>query len=149
LAELDDEIRLLPLYSIVAIQAAFALGGPARQTHRLHFEIMRKTSEALTSHPFAGQGWAEELLPDTRTNASVARHPNAEPLVAWRHRQGFREQSEALQEVLSDSSNPAWEFIDREKALTAVVAVDSIGRRSRRELYGAVTAALWLGDVDA
>lgn len=164
--ELNFEFRILPLYSTHALKVAFALGGEARQCELLHFEIIRRCSEQLARHPFAGKGWLEPLLADL-PEASDYRGPGQQPtsgahasastsvaartsesLVARLQRASFDHRRQALTEVLSDVANPAWELIDRAKTMTAFEQYASLGNVARQELFGAVTAALWLeGDA--
>jgi hypothetical protein len=153
--ELTTELRALPLYSMDAVRAAFALGGRARQTELLHFEIIRSCSERLARHRFAGPGWSPELLdglPDVVDSTSREAAPGGapaagtkpEPLMARIQRKGFADRQELLRATLTDPDNPAWELIDQIRALTALDQFGSLDQGSRRELYGAVTAALWL-----
>src|SRR5690606_4794403 len=53
--------RVVPLYSLGAIRAAFALGSEARRIELLHFEIMRRCSERLAGRRFAGPAWDPSL----------------------------------------------------------------------------------------
>jgi hypothetical protein len=151
LEELNDHLRVLPLYSIDAIRAAFALGGTARQKELLHFEIIRRCCPALVDQPFAGPGWADSLTqrrappPDTVTAVS-----KAESLMSRLQKAGFGDRKAMFQEVLLDRTNPAWDVIDPSKALDALERFAELSRAERRELFGAVTAGLWLSpDVRA
>ncbi len=155
LEELNDELRVLPLYSIDAIRAAFALGGEARHAELLHFEIIRRCCPPLIDEPFAGPGWAEELASDgaapngpiagdQSSAAQTSAGSKAEPLMARLQAAGFDDRRHALEEVFRDRANPAWDVIDPEKALQALGRFGQLRVSERRELYGAATAGLWL-----
>jgi hypothetical protein len=156
LDELETDLRILGLYSIDAIRAAFALGADARHRELVHFKLIRRASEALARCPFAGVGWSDQQLAELgsaaddsatgRAPAEPATTGDAEPLMARLQRRVFSERREAFAEVLADESNPAWELIDRDRARGALDHLESLTGRARGELFGAVTAALWLGD---
>jgi hypothetical protein len=146
---------VLPLYALEALRAAFALGPTVRHSEVIHFEIIRRCSPGLASHPFAGPGWNGGLraaATDTASNPAKAltsrpapQTPKAEPVMARMRRTAFERHKATLVEVLSDSGNPAWELIDRSKAAGALERFHSLSNPARIELYGAITAALWLG----
>lgn len=46
--------------------------------------------------------------------------------------------------MLDDERNPAWEVLRRDVAVSALDPFPTLSVMERRELYGAVTAALWL-----
>jgi hypothetical protein len=154
---LNAAMRVLPLYALEALRAAFALGPAARHSELIHLEIIRRCSPELANHRFAGPGWPEELGVAAPASAADNRHhelrsarktpaPKAEPVMARIRRTAFDRYKDALVEVLREEANPAWEIIDRSKALAATGRFQSLSNPARIELYGAVTAALWLGD---
>ena len=51
--ELGEAFRVVPLYSLRAVQAAFALGPVRRRDELLHFEITRRACDKLARMPFA------------------------------------------------------------------------------------------------
>lgn len=163
--------RLMPLSSPIAVRAAFALGGAARATERLHREIVTRASPALSTHPFAKDGW-HRLRPAPvwarpsigsnrrRRRASLFRTrldrpPATEPPRSDRahslahHRrdaEGSSERVKLMDELLADRSNAAWDLIDRESMADAVRHYDLLRPSAQAELMGATTAALWLAD---
>lgn len=152
LDELQHERRLLPLYSIDAIRAAFALGGEARQAALLHFEVIRRASDSLAREPFAGPGWPDRLL-DALPNGDVYRMqaaggvPREAPALIARLQQEIADDRMAfLSDVLSEHANPAWELIDRDAVERALARYGELSNAERKELFGSFTAALWLGD---
>ncbi len=61
--ELEQSNRVVPLYSLTALRAAFALGGQRRREEVLHRSVMRAAWPELVDEPFAGSGWADEAAP--------------------------------------------------------------------------------------
>jgi hypothetical protein len=153
--ELMGQRRLVPLYSIDAVRAAFALGGEARQREVLHFEIMRRCSEQLLAHPFAGPGWDPALVDSVPPEARHLLTPaEARPapavgkpasLMQTLQTSGFDERKEFFHDLLQDRRNPIWELIRRDAVEAALQRFESLAMPERRELYGALTAALWIG----
>lgn len=155
--ELPGQLRVMPLYSIRALRAAFALGGSARQSELLHHEITRRCSDQLARHPFAGPGWIRTDKPagtrpgTPRVDLQVSverplRSAKPEALMARLQRTAFDDRKEVFLALLADRTNPAWELIDRDAAVAALGRFPSLKPGEHRELYGAFTAALWLGD---
>jgi hypothetical protein len=156
--EVAGQRRIVPLYSIDALRAAFALGGAARQAEVLHFEIMRRCSDELLRHPFVGPGWDPTLLenlppeharsPEESESgrAETATTGKPESLMQSLQRTAFDERKGFFDAVLKDRRNPIWEFVQRSTAEAALQRFQSLSRTERRELYGALTAALWLSD---
>jgi hypothetical protein len=155
--ELGGEFRVVPLGSVNAVSAAFALGGAARQAELLHYEITRRCVPALANREFAGPGWDEQRLAEVGsgsafrkeepTIASGAAQPVAKPESLIRHVQqvGFDDRKEVLYAAVRDRSNPAFEYIDHGSTLAAFERFASLKPVERRELFGACTAAMWLG----
>jgi hypothetical protein len=153
LEDVAGQLRVMPLYSLRLLRAAFALGGKARQMERLHYEVMRRCSEPLTSHRFAGPGWDPRLEACVPSPPGAKRSPlpgttppalKAEPLMAGLQRKAFDERKNVLLAALRDPDNPAWDSIDRAATAAALERFHSLDTAEKRELYGAVTAALWL-----
>ena len=158
LEELVGHRRILPLYSFATLRAAFALGGAARQAELLHYEVMRRCSKELVTHPFAGPGWTPGLV-DTHRAAPKARsaeqggaaeadsYPATKSTSLMQSLQdaGFHDRRLLLRSVLRQDNNPAWDLIQRDRVEGALERFASLSLPERRELYGAVTAALWLG----
>ena len=117
-------------------------------------EIIRRCSPALAEHRLAGPGWAESLggtttdeaLPGGRGATVEQADAKGRPVMARARRPAYDRHKPALVEVLSDPGNVVWELIDRSKARETLDRFQSLSGPSRIELYGAVTAALWLGD---
>lgn len=113
LEELDPDHRILGLYSIDAIRAAFALGSRQRQLERVHYELMRRVSPILVNEPFARLGWSSELKSAAvRSVSSRPEHagpqPNNMPLMGQLRLSKLDERRSVHEAVLADVGNPAW-----------------------------------------
>jgi hypothetical protein len=140
--ELPSQLRMMPLYSIRSLRVAFALGGKARQLELLHYEVIRRCSDLLANHSFAGHGWDPAFSPAS----SGAVKPEA--LMASLQVMAFDERKQIFLSVLDDQNNAAWDVIDRRAALSALERFPALRPAERRELYGAMTAALWLSEAN-
>ncbi len=159
---------LMPLSSLIAVRAAFALGGAARTNERIHHEIVTRASPALAHHRFAKGGWQSaraapswaKSRPDRRTRADLYRRrldrpPQQKPAKSIvstslsnhrRHIEGSRDRIDLLNDLLADRSNGAWTLIDRTAVAEATRRYDLLSQPAQVELMGAATAALWLAD---
>lgn len=160
---LQPNVRFLPLSSLRAIRAAFALGGRARHAELIHFSIIHAVSPDLAATPFAGDRWPADLaelvdvdLPELaaigrpqRRTAGRLERPGRKAgakrsLMASLHQHLSPERRATLEEHLGDPTNPVWELLDRSAALEALARYDELGPKQRKELYGAATAACWM-----
>jgi hypothetical protein len=156
--ELVGQRRIMPLYSIGTLRAAYALGGAGRQAELLHHEVMRRCSSELLTHPFAGPGWHPKAVttpsdpgtPDAGradvTPPVPSDHAKSESLMQSLQSAGFADRKAFLRGVLAARENPVWALVQRDRAEAALDRFESLTLPERRELYGAVTAAMWLGD---
>ncbi|MEZ5182607.1 MAG: hypothetical protein R2702_12150 [Acidimicrobiales bacterium] len=158
LDELVPHHRLLPFASARATRAAMLVGGPFRHADGVHHALIRRAEPALARFELAQDRWPEALArfaPDA-TDPTLAARPTTAPapapgratrpaLVASLHRTLDGERRAALEERIADAANPAWELLDREAAVDALGRYDELGTKQRKELFGAATAAEWLG----
>jgi hypothetical protein len=154
--ELVGQSRIVPLYSIDALRVAFALGGEARESEQLHFEIMRRCSQELMAYRFVGPGWdptvlegltAETAQPWSGQNArqsAIRSRSKSESLMQSLQRSEFGERQNFFGAVVQERANPVWELLDLEATDAALQRFEALSVAERRELYGAITAALWL-----
>ena len=152
--ELSHIYRLMPLSSLTAVRAAFALGGPSRSTEQLHREIVGRASPVLSQHRFANgewhhlrppPSWAKASSPPTRRKRRVDPYatrldrppskdpsPAAGPLNLADHRRLAEDSGERVQlisELVTDRSNAAWELIDPEPVAEAASRYDRCRNR--------------------
>jgi hypothetical protein len=152
LEEYGQSGHVYPLYSLVAVQGAFAIGGRARWDQRLMFEVMRAASPLVTSRPLANYGWSESIitgLPD----ADRYREPPIEPprgrFVAWQpsRLENNRDVVRAL--LLDDSTNPVFDIVDRAAVEAVLAGPVPTKQQQPQALFGALTAAVWLGNQES
>jgi hypothetical protein len=144
--------RIVPLYSIDALRVAFALGGRAREREELHFEVVRRCSAELASHRFVGPGWDAGMVDNvasrprkTESGNRLGGTPGTAPasLMQNLHRSAFDDRKEFLMTALTTDSR-VWDAVDRQAVIRGLARFESLSNIERRQLYGAVTAALWL-----
>jgi hypothetical protein len=161
--------KLMPLSSVRAVRAAYAMGGAARVAERVHREIVRRASPALADHRFAKDGWhtnrempswarpvkrgfrrrrARDLYDDRLDRPKVKVAPKLAPnLTHADHKRvtaGYDEPVGLLRDLLADRSNPAWDLIDPVAVAEATDRYEQLPRAAHVELMGAATAAIWL-----
>jgi hypothetical protein len=157
--ELLDAYRVTPLYSQFGLHTAFALGAASRRNELIHFTIMKDCCEELTKIPFTKGGWREEITRNASGTAEYrAAFSDARRNVRKQRFQTPRQEFNAKnmnenQEVferflMADREHPIFDVIDRQ-------AVESVLKNLRRgwqpsrgarvQLFGALTAAIWLG----
>jgi hypothetical protein len=141
--DFNSELLVRPLYSEGTLRSAYALGAEHRRAETLHREIIRRCCPQLLDMPFAGKGW--EVEPQTISARGPVRK-KAEPLMARLQRTSFGRHHDALRGVLADPANPVWDVLDQKRTLEALDRFATLTNPERRELFGAVTAAIWLGD---
>lgn len=159
---------IMPLSSLAAVRAAYALPDTARVEERVHREIIARASPRLAEHRLTkgtwqharpAPSWAIEprrrrwrRAPDPR--AHRLDRPPTKPAVdartslpASNYREalaGHTETVALLRELAADRSNPAWDVIDPAAVVAATERFATLPRAAHVELLGAATAALWL-----
>jgi hypothetical protein len=153
--ETDCSNRLFPLYSLIGMRTAFAIGHTRRRSAFIHFEVIRRCSEELAKLPLANAQWAEELvrdLPDAEEfRATAPEAPQDQQRGPARQWQELRleQNKDVFQKFLAtDPAHPVFEVIDRDVAVAAVDNAQNLTYQQRVQLYGAVTAAIWLGEEE-
>ena len=146
--EIGEAFRVIPLYSLRGAQAAFALGPVRRRDEVLHFEIMRRACDRLSKMPFANASWtkgAVAALPDPDEYRRPPQKATSEASVEWQASRLETHRDVVEEYLLEEPSNPVFEVISRDvvqKVLAGPTVTDSVGLRG---LFGALTAAVWLG----
>lgn len=156
--EIDCSNRIFPLYSLVGLRAAFAIGPVRRRNDFIPFEIMRRAAPALAKMPFARGRWAEELiqdLPDAHEyRAPAPRIPPPPSSDRPAHREWQADRLERNRDVLEkllagDPDHPVFEVIERDAAIAALDRTRELSPNDRIQLYGAATAAVWLSQGES
>jgi hypothetical protein len=152
LGDLEPDVRITPLTSTRLVQIAYALGGTARISEVIHVELMRRYPDELASYPFAQEKWRRpppDLTLDSSVTESPAELPHADgkaQLVERLQVSSFGERSAVLRNLMSDTQNPAWDYVDRSGAIAALDRFADLHPWQRVELFGAATAAIWCGE---
>jgi hypothetical protein len=164
--EVDRSNRVFPLYSLPGIRAAFAIGDARRRDEFLHNELMRVTAPELADWR-VGQpvpsvsavaegpvvptsGAAPPPAPGGEQRATRAEQPDAN-LTAHQRYESLTtgDKKRLLEEVLTGGpANPVFDIVDRERTLAAVAHMEELNLGDRVRLFGALTAAIWLGDSE-
>ena len=151
----DFQNRLFPLHSLVGVRTGFAIGARRRRNDFIPFEVIRRCSPALAKVPLAGAPWADELLQDL-PDAEEFRTAMPAPLPADTEPQQRPQrswQAELLEDnveifrkfLVADPDHPLYRLINRDAAVAAVDGTRDLTLMQRIQLFGAVTAAIWLG----
>jgi hypothetical protein len=152
--ELGEAGRVHPLYSLVGLQAAFALGGESRRNELLHFAIMRKACPDLAKVPFADEGWSEAIrrsLPDGRDygRAPVRYEGKGPEPEQWKPQRLLDNLDVAHELLLDETSSPLYDIVDRDAVQRVLAMPEQATPATCRQLFGALTAAVWLGGYEA
>jgi hypothetical protein len=170
--ELDETNTVCPLYTSFGIRTAFALGTHERRAERLHYEIMRRSCASLVNASFHNCAWSADLQSPAPARPSAerpqfswppeahARHPQPEPSLApppARTRRDFVSDTQLRREapmvalmstVFADPANPVFTVLDQAAVLGAVERFAELSVPAKDQVYGALTAAMWLGGYD-
>jgi hypothetical protein len=146
--EFGEAFRIYPLYSLVGVRAAFALGPIRRRAEILHFEIMRSACDELARLPFANATWPAGALADL-PDADVYRREAQKAIpgapVEWQASR-LTDNREVLRSYLLDEpANPVFEIVDRGAVEELLTRPDDPPNADLQSLYGVLTAAVWLG----
>ncbi len=146
----NARMRLSPFPVRGVVQANHGLPDASRPSQRFTIDLIRRHSLALSKLPLAASTWDEaEIghLPDaddyrrvepTRTTSADVRN--------WRlmHYSDYRPMLEA---ALLDRLNPIHELVQFDRLAERIATGDANPGRTRL-LWGALTAAIWMGDYE-
>jgi hypothetical protein len=162
--------KLMPLSSLQAVRAAYAMGSSSRVAERVHRDIVTRASLDLASHRFAKDGWHtpravpswarptkgrlvrrrrkhrlyDERLDRPRPKSALERTPSLNLADYRRMDGGYTAPVELLRELLAQRSNAAWDIIDPRAVAEATDRYEQLPRAAHVELMGVATAAIWL-----
>jgi hypothetical protein len=165
--EVDSQGRMFPLYSTTAIRLAFAIGAENRHAERIHYQLIRQAYEPLVHTSFADGSWgagaADPLTAPRRHRAPATARAITGAVAGWAKRfkrstswkrtanSDRRATVEAVDVDIMrrflryDPSNPVFEIIDPAATEQALDRFEQLPPREKMQLFGALTAALWLG----
>ena len=152
--DLGEAGRAHPLYSLVGLQAAFALGGEMRRRELLQFAIMRTACPDLAKLPFANEGWSVELTSQLvdghEFGSDPVRYDGSGPRPERWKPQRLLDNLDVARELLVDeTSSPVHEIVDRDAVQRVLSEPNRATPATCRQLFGALTAAVWLGGYEA
>jgi hypothetical protein len=168
--EVDELNRVFPLYSPFGARAAFELGPSVRHAEWLHHEVIRAASPRLAELPFAKSGWPAAARPTSPRRARLrprARVPSRGPTrapapfgastpavtdrTAKRDLRAANEHADLdlmRRFLVEEGASPLQELLDPKAVALAVERFDELNGRAKLQLYGALTAAIWLADEE-
>jgi hypothetical protein len=145
--ELGEAGRVFPLYSLVGIQAAFALGPVKRRNELLPFAVMRRACPELAKMPFADAGWSDELLSQVSDGDDYRAPPwkySGPAPVQWQPARLLDNLDVVKEHLLDDRCSPLYDIIDRAQVMRLFNDASHMTLPIYRQLFGALTAAVWL-----
>jgi hypothetical protein len=153
LEEIGHKARFCPLYSLVALQAGFALGPTRRRNEYLHFHLMRDACPMLAEHRFAGRGWRDGLLAGVADGHRYDVAPCTPPIVrkghptpqSWQGGRFERHRDIVEAYLLNEPASPLFEVVDGQAVIEALDGDFPPGFQPRFQIFGALAAAMWLG----
>ena len=165
--EVDATNRVFPLYSLVGVRAGFAIGAARRREMFLHRRVVESISPELAAWRFAGPGWPETMPEDGAPPARRRRRaghalgavparraaaaPGENEVTANQdhNRRTLDATRHLLDEQLRDDpDHRVFDVIDRVRTLEALDQLERLDLQDRIRLFGAATAAMWLGTRD-
>jgi hypothetical protein len=143
-----------PPYSLIGVQAAFTLGGDMRRRELLHFAIMRNACPDLAKMPFANEGWSEAVtssLPDAHEfqGPPVCYDGSELQPEQWKPQRLLDNLDVARELLLDETSSPIHDIVDRGAVERVLADPERATPATCRQLFGALTAAVWLGGYEA
>lgn len=164
--EVDELNRCFPLYSPFGTRAMFELGPAVRHAEWLHHEVIRSACPRLAELPFAESGWPAAARPTSRWRARLrprARVPSRGPT---RAAAPFGASTPAVTDrtvkrdlrvanehadldlmrrfLVDEGASSLQELLDPKAVALAVERFDDLNGRAKLQLYGALSAAIWL-----
>jgi hypothetical protein len=161
--EVDAQGRRFPLYSTTAIRLAFAIGAENRHAEWIHYQLIGQAYEPLAHMAFADGSWsagADAGLTSPRRyhEPAPAEPPAATGLMARQSKSWKRTANSDRRATLEavdvdimrrflryDPSNPVFEIVDPVAIKQSLDEFGNLPQREKMQLFGALTAALWLG----
>ena len=127
LGDLESDVRITPLTSTRLVQIRVRPRRPGAHLRAIHVELMRRYSDALAGlsrSPRRNGGVRHRTWPWTRLRSShrgsVPQADGKAQLVERIQVSSFGERSAVLRDVMGDTQNPAWDYVDRSAAIAAI-----------------------------
>jgi hypothetical protein len=163
--EADHLMRLHPLYSPIAGRLGFQIGPRDRHGYWIYRQLFARLDRRVTDPAFASGGWPTTPVPGRTPEPRQPRNvpspidpaigdadqplkASTEPktaVVEWRRLAEGADVETMRRYLLDDPANPVFDIIDRSGLETALDVFDRLAEPSKKQVYGALSAALWLG----
>ena len=156
--ELNSDGWVYPLYSVTGLRTGFAIGPDERRAERIPYEIIRRSCPKLLYVPFDSGAWSDRLTgrpPAPSVAGPAAKRRTTSPSAPAKSStstvgavlRGERAEtdSEIMLRFFADASNPLFELGDQKALLEQADHLDRASGAVQHQLYGALTAAIWLG----
>lgn len=154
--EADELTHVYPLHSQLAVRLAFSIGARDRHAGWLHQRLFERAWPSLARKPFARGGWPETFVPDR--SPEPTRVPDLRPvegdrptapsrvaLTDERQRHESTDVDIMRRFLVDDRSNPIYSVLDHAAVRRAVEGFEQLTEPQTQQVYGALTAAIWLG----
>lgn len=147
--EASGRLLVYPLHSLMGLRAAFQMGAAARRAERLHFEIVRRASPLLSKMPMANITWqrdAYDQLDDAEDYRNILPYKSeGAAATPWQVVRMEMNRDVFAKYLAEDPSNPIYELLDYERTAAAARGERELSMSGKIQLYGALTAAVWMG----
>jgi hypothetical protein len=163
--EVLAERRSYPLYSPVLVAEALSVDPEERESDLLCLEVLRLCAPELIELEFAGSSWDDRarraighgigvdrpVAPPVRSEPTPSAPaapavPRSESLVQNLFAAQTDERADFVREVLADEDDQIWEVLHRPRTVDAADRWSTLDLVERRELFGAVSAAIWASE---
>ena len=121
-----------------------------RPDYRFHMDLQRAGSIELSKMPLAESTWSEAAfrhLPDAEDYRQI------QPIVSlnadgrtWRQKR-YSDYRQMIEPILLDRANPIHQFLDYDRLVDRVATADVHAGRTRL-IWGVLTAAIWMGEME-
>ncbi len=157
--EADPFTRVLPLHTPAGVRLTFALDLQDRHLSWASRELYRRASSTLGDEPFTSSPWRTRPVPPRepepprppplpRVTDRVRRvhRPGRLRRAALERRRAFEAADVALMRryLLDAPGSPVADLLDRASVARSLDRFPRLGQSSQKQLYGALSAAIWL-----
>ena len=147
--EVEGALTAFPLQSVTGLRTAFLIDVEPRRKEQLHFELIRRCDVAMSKMPFASDTWSDVCyahLPDADEYRAIAPVEIDVPTrILWQLVRLEANWDVFARYLVEDRSNPVFTILDRQRVADLVQEQQSPTLVSAVSLYGALTAAVWMG----
>jgi hypothetical protein len=143
----NPRMRISPYLIPSCMRSNHRLPVNLRPDPRFHLDLQRRSTPALSKMPFVGPPWTEAAfahLPDAGEYRGIESISTVHAIgQTWRQKR-YAEYLPLIEPILYDPGNPVRDLLDIDR-LTKRVANGALSAGRIRLIWGALTAAIWLG----